>query len=139
MKSTMILALSLILTGTLYGGMAGAAEGNAASGNETAFTIYQFKGSSKALSTLDKKIRADERFKQQGCEKITPSRAKNTPSYVCKQNDANTLSLFGSGVQSGVELNSTMAVCPTGCLYLRCPPPSGPYKCCNTTTFQPCT
>lgn len=28
--------------------------------------------------------------------------------------------------------------CPTGCALMNCPPPSGPIKCCNTTTLQPC-
>ena len=28
--------------------------------------------------------------------------------------------------------------CPTGCVLMACPPPSGPVKCCNTTTYQPC-
>ena len=28
--------------------------------------------------------------------------------------------------------------CPTGCMLMNCPPPSGPVQCCNTSTFQPC-
>ena len=138
MKRMMILALSLLMSGALLGPLSSAAEEKPASGGDPAFTLYQFKGSAKSLSTLDKKIQADERFKQLGCEKITSPRDKRAPKYFCKQNDATTQSLFSGGVQSGVELNSTLGVCPTGCLYTRCPPPSGPYKCCNTTTWQPC-
>ena len=28
--------------------------------------------------------------------------------------------------------------CPTGCAVMHCPPPGGPYECCNTKTYSPC-
>lgn len=28
--------------------------------------------------------------------------------------------------------------CPAGCQMMACPPPSGPVRCCNTKTYQPC-
>ncbi len=34
--------------------------------------------------------------------------------------------------------NSSEPGCPTGCVFMACPPPSGPAQCCNTSTFQPC-
>jgi len=30
------------------------------------------------------------------------------------------------------------AACPTGCYFMRCPPPSGPYVCCKIPGYYPC-
>lgn len=101
---------------------------------EESYTLYQYKASPKAIELLDKQLRLDSRFKEQGCEAI----GKRAPRYVCKKNDAATQDMFAAGVGKDVRLNTVMAVCPAGCQYMRCPPPLGPYACCNQTTFMPC-
>ncbi|HNA29974.1 MAG TPA: hypothetical protein PLL19_09425 [Thiobacillaceae bacterium] len=98
------------------------------------FTLYQYQAGSLTLQRLDRDLQADPRFKEQGCETI----GKKTPRYYCAKNDAGTQGLFGSRVGKGIRLNATTAACPTGCAYMRCPPPLGAYKCCNQTTYQPC-
>lgn len=39
------------------------------------------------------------------------------------------------------ESDSAVAACPTGCLNMNCPPPSGPVQCCKRTPtgYQVCT
>ncbi len=132
------LALFLLLITALAGqSMAESTQASPPTDQQT-FTLYQYKGASKHLGNLDKQLQADARFKEQGCEKVSASTRKRAPSYVCKLNDAKTLSLFNAGVGGGVQLNATTSICPTGCSYMRCPPPIGIYRCCNNTNFQPC-
>lgn len=114
-----------------------AAEPAPATGSES-FTLYQFAGSSKALGMLDEQIQKDPRFKELGCERTNAGKSKQAPKYVCKQNTGRAYELFMSGVKSGIKMNSSATACPTGCVFTRCPPPSGPYKCCNTSNWQPC-
>lgn len=114
-----------------------AAEPAPPAGGET-FTLYEFAGSGKALGMLDEQLQKDPRFKEMGCERANAGKSKHAPKYVCKQNNGRAYELFMSGVNSGVRMNSTAGACPTGCVYTRCPPPSGPYKCCSTSTWQPC-
>jgi hypothetical protein len=134
-KTLMALTLSVLLIGALAATKTIAAEEKSQAIGQETYTLYQFKGRSKAVALLNKRIKADSRFKEQGCEDI----GKHESRYVCKKNDANTQILFQASVTSGVQLDALTTACPTGCVYTHCPPPSGPYRCCNTTTYQPCT
>lgn len=139
MKRMSNILFSLALTLSLFTAQAvhAASEPQAGAGGETV-TLYQFKGGSKVLKQLDQQIQADSRFQQQGCAKLAPAKGVRGPSYTCKLNDATTQGLFSAGVQSGVQMQTTSVVCPTGCVYYRCPPPQGPWACCNYSTWQYC-
>lgn len=132
-----LFTLLACLVGLALAPAAMAAEPAPAVGGES-FTLYEFVGSSKALGPLDEQLQKDPRFKELGCERTNAGKNKQAPKYLCKQNNGRAYELFMSGVKGGVKLNSSAAACPTGCVFTRCPPPSGPYKCCNTTTWQPC-
>lgn len=135
MKNITALISSLMLGLFLFAPSAYAAEEKARSEGQETYTLYKFKASSKAIvEQLDKRMRGDSRFKDQGCESIS----KKSPRYVCKKNDATTQALFATGVSNDAILDTRTAACPAGCGFMRCPPPTGPYKCCNQTTYQPC-
>lgn len=134
MKS--LFTLSLLLTSLFATAIASAEETTPPT--STAFTLYQYSGSSKTLNRMDKKLREDPRFKELGCEQTNAGKKSRTPQYLCRQNDGQTRALFMTGVQPGVNLQSTEGVCPTGCYLMRCPPPSGPYACCSIPGYMPC-
>lgn len=134
MKSMTALISSLLLGVFLVASLAHAAEEKAPPEGQETFTLYQYQAGSKALAQLHKQIQGDSRFKEQGCEAI----GKRAPRYICKKNDAATQALFAAGVSKTVQLNASTAACPTGCSFMRCPPPAGPWKCCSQTTYKPC-
>lgn len=134
MKSMTALVSSLLLGVFLFASSAYAADEKLRPEGQETYTLYKYKATSKTLKQLDKQTRADSRFKEQGCEAI----GKQAPRYFCKKNDATTQALFAAGISKDVSLDASMAACPTGCSYMRCPPPVGPYKCCSQTTYKPC-
>jgi hypothetical protein len=38
----------------------------------------------------------------------------------------------------GKDAGAAVESCPAGCALMACPPPSGPVRCCNTTTLKAC-
>lgn len=106
--------------------------------SKEAFTLYEYHGAGEALGQVMKYVESDPRFKELGCERTSTGKSGRASRYLCKQNTGATYEFFLSGLRKEVQLNSSSGVCPTGCYLIRCPPPSGPYKCCNPTTYQPC-
>jgi len=74
--------------------------------------------------------------------KATPEATAVTPEATAKKaKTKKAKSKKGTAKKATPAATSaavSQSICPPGCAMMNCPPPSGPIKCCNTTTHNAC-
>lgn len=107
----------------------------------------ELKGPAPSVSALVADLEKNAAYKDAGCAARTGKAGKKA-RIACARADGALLTALGGSAPADVRwtISSAMAVgapaaplgCPVGCSYMRCPPPSGPAACCNTTTLKVC-
>lgn len=64
--------------------------------------------------------------------------AKATPEATAKEAKKAKKTKKAKKAKQETAAEAAPLGCPTGCALMACPPPSGPVRCCNTTTHQAC-
>ncbi len=111
---------------------------------EAGVTI-ELKGESAKLSAVLGEIEKETVYKEAGCATKPAKKAAKKASISCTKADGALLTLLSKNAQtvrwsiSGAAYRAAAPMaCPTGCVFMNCPPPAGPVRCCNTATHTPC-
>lgn len=111
---------------------------------QTGVTI-ELKGESAKLSAVLAEIEKETAYKEADCATKPAKKSAKKASISCSKADGALLTILSKNAQTvrwSISAAATRAAapmaCPTGCALMNCPPPSGPWQCCNTATHKPC-
>lgn len=139
MKNMLLFLLSMIVAAPAWAGD----EPPAATG-----VVIELKGPAKSVAALVADLEKDKAYQDAAC---SPGRKSGKAAKIaCAQADSALMAFLGKNAPAKVRWSisstatpaTTKSVtplgCPTGCALMNCPPPGGPYRCCNTKTYAPC-
>lgn len=125
MKNKLLLLLALVALPAWAGGM-----------------DVQLKGKAKDVAALTEQLKQDKSFQDASCSVKSKSKVHcdQASGALLEFLDANAGKVRWSiaGAAAAKQAMKAGGMCPPGCTYTNCPPPGGPARCCNTTTWQPC-
>lgn len=104
----------------------------------------KLNGPAKDIAALAADLEKDAVYNKAGCSSAPGKKSKTRAAIKCAKPDSALMEFLTKNAPAGVSWSISaaagepVAACPSGCVLTNCPPPSGPIKCCNTTTFQPC-
>lgn len=115
--------------------------------------VIKLGGSTKDVAALLAELEKDAVFKDASCSAGKPGKKAK---ISCSQADGALLTFLSKNAPVGVNWSISPAphtapqpklmlrapastlTCPAGCSPKNCPPPGGPYQCCNNYNNMPC-
>jgi hypothetical protein len=146
MKNLLLFLLALIVVPVWAEGSADAPM-KAAPDIQTSVNIV-LKGSPGSVSALVAALEKDAVYKDAGCSSKPARKSGKMAKISCAKADSALMEFLSKNASAKVHWSisaTTSAVssplsCPTGCVFMNCPPPGGPALCCKKTStgYKPC-
>jgi hypothetical protein len=101
--------------------------------------VIKMKGASKTVRALVANLEKEDIYKDAFCSGKASKSGKSAKISCAKADGAllTYLAANASGVHWSISAGkklSAASICPSGCVYTSCPPPSGPDACCKRTS-----
>lgn len=101
----------------------------------------ELKGPDQSVAALAAKLEKDPVHKAASCG---PAKAAEGATKTdCARADSGLMAYLSKNelatVQWSISSSDAGGRCPVGCVYMHCPPPTGPVVCCNTATYKACS
>lgn len=91
------------------------------------------------VSALVAKLEKNKVHKAAACGPANTT--KGGTKIDCAKADSGLMTFLSKNAPPTVLWSITSLIekkCAVGCVLMKCPPPGGPVRCCNTATYQPC-
>ncbi len=134
MKKLLLCLLALLVVAPAWGGTA--------TFISWAGVAIELKGSAESVSTLVAGLEKEAVYKDAACSTVPAKKSGKTARISCDKADSGLMDFLTKNAPATVQwsISSVPAVgkCLPGCATMHCPPPGGPVRCCNTTTYAAC-